>query len=178
MNSSHFLPCQVILALEVLLGNLDVAHGHSNVTVAENLLQGGKADAGTEHYSGKSMSQLVRSNGRATRSLCRIFKCFMYPGVRHDLSVGEQEKRGSFGIGRIRWSRSCQGKDAVEDFACVIVHGHPTFVMELSEWDMERPLVCAQMTQRVPVQAEAFADPHARSTNQKECIGEEVIGLA
>jgi hypothetical protein len=47
--------------------------------------------------------------------------------------------------------------------------------MELSEWDMERPVVTAQVMQAVFFQAKAFADPHARGTNQKKDIGEQVI---
>ena len=69
MNRGHFLPCLVILALQVVLGDLDVAQGHSNVAVAENILQCGKAKAGTEQRRGESMSELVRPNVGTTRSL-------------------------------------------------------------------------------------------------------------
>ena len=79
---------------------------------------------------------------------------------------------------RIDWAGASQGKDAIEDFACLVVHGDPTFIMELAEWDMERPLVSTEVTQGVSVQAEAFADPHAGGANQEEGIGEEIIGLA
>jgi hypothetical protein len=71
-----------------------------------------------------------------------------------------------------------QGKDAMEDFACLVVQGDPTFIMELAEWDMERPLVSPQVTQGVSVQAEAFADPNAGGANQEEGVGEEIVGLA
>jgi len=50
--------------------------------------------------------------------------------------------------------------------------------VELSEWDMERPKVSTQVTQGVPVQAEAFADPHAGCTKQKEGVGQEIICMA
>ena len=71
-----------------------------------------------------------------------------------------------------------QEKDAMEDFACLVVQGDPTFIMELAEWDMKGPLVSTEVTQGVSVQAEAFADPHAGCANQKKGIGEEIIGLA
>ena len=71
-----------------------------------------------------------------------------------------------------------KAEDAVEDYSCVLVQRDPSFVMELAKWNMKSPLVSAQMTQGVPVQAEAFADPHSGSANQKKGIGEEIIGLA
>ena len=37
------MPCLVVLALEVLLGDLHVDHGHSNVAVAEDLFEGKNA---------------------------------------------------------------------------------------------------------------------------------------
>jgi hypothetical protein len=57
----------------------------------EDLLQGGKADAGAKHSRGEGMSQLVRPNGRTTGPLRGILKCLMYLGVIHGLSVREQE---------------------------------------------------------------------------------------
>ena len=50
----------------------------------------------------------------------------------------------------MRWG-SGQGKDAIEGFACVIVHRDPTLIVELSERDMERKLVAARVTQGVPL---------------------------
>ena len=91
MNKGHFLPCLVVLALEVLLGDLHIDHCHSNVAVAEDLFQSGETHAGAEHSRGKGMSELMRSNGRATGSFSRILQCLMYPGVLNGPSVWEQE---------------------------------------------------------------------------------------
>jgi hypothetical protein len=76
MNRGDFLSRQVILSLEVLLGDLDIAHGHSDVSVAEDLFQGSEADAGPQHHRGIGMSELVKPNGRATSTFCRILECF------------------------------------------------------------------------------------------------------
>jgi hypothetical protein len=51
-----------------------------------------------------------------------------------------------------------------------IVQRDPTLIVELSEWDMEGPLVAAKVTQGISVQAEAFADPDAGGTNQEEGV--------
>jgi hypothetical protein len=50
--------------------------------------------------------------------------------------------------------------------------------VELSEWDMERPVITAQVMKAVISQSKAFAYPHAGCTNQKEDIGQQVIGFA
>jgi len=60
----------------------------------------------------------------------------------------------------------------------VMVHGDPAFIMEFSEWDMERPLVWTKVTQGVLFQMQTFADPHACGTYQKEGVCEEVIRLS
>ena len=94
MNRGHFLPRQVIFALEIVLSDLDVAHGHSNVAVAEDLLQGGETDAGTQHHCGIGMSELVKPNGWAAGSFCCILECCAYPAVGHCFAVGQQEQGG------------------------------------------------------------------------------------
>lgn len=67
------------------------------------------------------------------------------------------------------------GKDAVEGFLCLIVHRDPSFIVEFFKWDMKRPLVSAQMTHGVRVQAKTFTHTHAREAHQKEGICEEVV---
>ena len=68
MKGGDFVPCLVIFTLQVVLRNLDVAHGHANVAMAKDFLQNREADAGPQHHGGESMPQLVKPNGRATRS--------------------------------------------------------------------------------------------------------------
>lgn len=90
MDGGHVSPRQVILALEVVLSDLDVAHGHSNVAVAEDFLQGGKADSGTEHDGGISMPELVEAGGCAPGSFCGILQSVGHVVVGHLLAVGQQ----------------------------------------------------------------------------------------
>jgi len=91
MNKDHLLPCLVVLALEVLLGDLHIDQRHSNVGVAEDLFESGETHAGAEHSRGKGISELVRPNERAASSFSRILQCLMYPGVLNGPSVREQE---------------------------------------------------------------------------------------
>jgi len=67
------------------------------------------------------------------------------------------------------------GKDAVEGFLCLIVHRDPSFIVEFFKWDMKRPLVSAQMTHGVRVQAKTFTHTHAREADHNEGICEEVV---
>ena len=66
MKGGDFLPSQVIFALHVILSDLDIAHGHANVAMAEDLHQNREAHAGSQHCRSVSMAKLVRPNGRAT----------------------------------------------------------------------------------------------------------------
>ena len=141
MEGGHFLPCEVILALKVVLGDLNVAHGHSNITVAHDFLQSGEADTGAKHCSGISMPQSMRPDVGEMCSFRRISKCFTQSAVRDPFAVGEQEEGDGCGICRIGLRGSSEGKDALEDIVSIIVYRNPTFVVEFFEWDMECPLV-------------------------------------
>jgi len=50
---------EVILALEVLLSDLDIAQSHGNRFVSEQLHQGGKADAEAKHFRCVGVPELV-----------------------------------------------------------------------------------------------------------------------
>ena len=60
---------QVELALQVLLGDLEIAQSHADVFVPEQLHERRQADAQTEHLSGVGVPQLVKRHaGRAAGS--------------------------------------------------------------------------------------------------------------
>jgi hypothetical protein len=50
------------LALQVVLGNLQVPHRHADVFVPEQFLDGQKADAEAQHFRGAGVSKAVRGN--------------------------------------------------------------------------------------------------------------------
>jgi len=45
MKPGEGLACQMILALQIVLRDLDVHHGHANIAVSEQLLESGQADS-------------------------------------------------------------------------------------------------------------------------------------
>ena len=51
------LACLVELALQVLLGDLEIAHGHGDVIVTEQLHESRKTDPETEHLSGEGVTK-------------------------------------------------------------------------------------------------------------------------
>jgi len=59
--------------------------------------------------------------------------------------------------------------------AYIVVHRDPAFVVELSEWDVEGPLLLAEMAQAVGSEMEALADAHARGSEQQQGIGPPVV---
>ena len=44
------LACAMELALQILLGDLEIAHGHGDVIVTQQLHEGRKTDPETEHF--------------------------------------------------------------------------------------------------------------------------------
>ena len=49
---------QVKLALEVLLSDLQIAQGHADVVVSQQLHEGGQADTQAEHFRGVGMAAI------------------------------------------------------------------------------------------------------------------------
>jgi hypothetical protein len=53
---------QLKLALEILLGDLDVLHGHVGALMAQEFHDSSEADASTQHLGSIGMAELVRDN--------------------------------------------------------------------------------------------------------------------
>ena len=53
---------QVELALEILLGNFEILHGHVRALVTEEFHNSSKADASAQHLSPVGVSKLVRDD--------------------------------------------------------------------------------------------------------------------
>ena len=58
----RILTSEVELALEILLGDLHVAQGHTDVCVPQQLHESGKTNTAAEHVRGKAVAQLVRDH--------------------------------------------------------------------------------------------------------------------
>jgi hypothetical protein len=50
------------LALEILLGDLDVLHGHVGALMTQEFHHSSEADASAQHLSSIGMTELVRDN--------------------------------------------------------------------------------------------------------------------
>jgi len=55
---------QLELAFKIGEGHIDVAHGHAWIDVTEQLHQDGEANAGTKHFRGIGMPELVGNDAR------------------------------------------------------------------------------------------------------------------
>lgn len=58
----------VVLALNVELGDLNIAQGHADIFMAEHSHQGRKANAETDHLRSEAMPQLVELDWQRTAS--------------------------------------------------------------------------------------------------------------
>ena len=57
------------LALQILLGDLEIAHGHGDVIVTQQLHESRKTDPETEHLCGEGVAAMPRPG------LCRLWAC-------------------------------------------------------------------------------------------------------
>jgi hypothetical protein len=62
MRSSRLLAGLAEFALHVLLRDLHIPQSHANIFVAEQLHQGRKTDAESEHLGGKGVSKAMRGH--------------------------------------------------------------------------------------------------------------------
>ena len=75
---------QVELALEILLGDLEILQGHVRALVTEEFHDGGKADAGAQHLSSVGVSKLVRDNaGGNSDGRHDFLQCSAEPANQH-----------------------------------------------------------------------------------------------
>ena len=56
MRPSRVLASRVEFALQIVLGDLHVAHGHANIFVPQQLHQSGKADTEAEHLRSEAVA--------------------------------------------------------------------------------------------------------------------------
>jgi len=134
VSVGHVLAGQMILQLEVFLGDLNVTQSHSESLVTEQVHDGGKADAGSEHFCCIGMSQPMGSDASGAAR----FPCGFHEGPSEDKitpvvagRLGQQQ--GGMGCGA---AGVPQEKDACVDVAEVFVHGDPAFRVELAQGHM------------------------------------------
>ena len=75
---------KVELALEILLGDLEILQGHMGALVTEELYNRRKADARAQHLSPVCVSKLVRDDaGRNADRGHDILQCSAQPASQH-----------------------------------------------------------------------------------------------
>jgi len=80
---------QMKLTLEIALGDLQVPHGHADVIVPEQLLEGRKAHAEAQHFRGVGVSKTVRGNPvAAARPLSRLDQSALEGLIQAVMSAG------------------------------------------------------------------------------------------
>ena len=163
---------QLELALEIGEGDIDVAHGHGRIDVAEQFHQDGEADAGAKHLCGVGMPELMRDDicGESERvtDLMQVIaesneESYFASGTRQKPSIGRQ---------RIQRAEEAQAMDEITDEG---IDGDHAFGFEFAEGDMNRPLVWPCGAQAVIGEVDAFADTHAGVAEQQEDISAKIV---
>ncbi len=160
------------LALEVGEGDIDIAHGHLGVDVAEQLHQNGEADAGAKHLRGVGMPELVGDDAcgesEAVADPMQVIAELNNDGHFASRTCNEP----SIGGQRIEGAEEAQTVNEVADEG---IAGDHAFGLQLAEGNMDRPLVRAGGSQAVIRQIDAFADTHAGVAEEQEDISAEIV---
>jgi len=125
MRLGSMLASRVELALQILLSDLHVAHGHANIVVAQQSHESGKADTKAEHLRSEAVPQAVRRDrAGAAGSLSGIGQCREESLVESVMAAGARQQP-TCGMGQTRGGRrGTQSQDAVHDLSNFSVGGH------------------------------------------------------
>ena len=163
---------QLELALEIGEGDIDVAHSHGRIEVAEQLHQDGEADARAKHLCGVGMPELMRDDicGESERvtDLMQVIAelnqdSYFASGTGQKPSIGRQ---------RIQRAEEAQAMYKITDEG---IDGDHAFGLEFAKGDMNRPLVWPSGVQTVIGEINAFANTHASVAEQEEDISAEIV---
>ncbi len=115
---------QMILALQVGLGDLKIMQGHVGTFVAEQFHDGGQGDAGAQHLRGICVAHLVRDDAGADSGR----RCDIPQGVAEfagqHVSATRPRQKQTTGAGRIRWAHRTEPLYQLTDQG---IHGNPAF---------------------------------------------------
>ena len=169
----------VELALQVLLGDLDVAHGHADIVVSQQLHESGKADTEAEHLRSESVAQAVRRDrAGAAGSISSIGKGREKSLVQSVMATGAGQKPAR-GVGQSCGRRgSTQSQDAGHDLSNGCVGRHPALGVQFADGDMQRPLVRTDLPQAVQRQIDTLADADSSGASEQQRMGRQVVSAA
>ncbi len=147
--------------------------------MAEQLHQGGKADAEAEHLRGEGVAQPVRRRRTgAAYSFGRVGQCpeegliqgVMAPGTRQQETLGLCQAGG--------WRQRAQGNNAGHHPLYVILGQNQALGVQLAQRDMQRPLVRPDLPETVQGEIDTFADADSGGAGEPERVSRQVIGPA
>ena len=129
---------QLELALEIGEGDIDVAHGHGRIDVAEQLHQDGEADAGAKHLCGVGMPELMGDDicGKSER-VTDLMQVIAELNQDSHFASGSGQKPF---MGRLR-VEGAEEAQPVYEIAAEGIDGDHALGLQFSEGDMNRQLV-------------------------------------
>ena len=68
-----------------------------------------------------------------------------------------------------------KSKDAIEDEPCVFIDRNTAFFAQLTQRDMERPLLGTELLEAIHGKIDALADAHSRKADQEQDIRFEIV---
>ena len=163
---------EVELTLEILLGDLKILQGHVRALVTEELYDGSKVHAGSQHFSPVCVSKLVRDDAGGNSDRRHDFlECSAEPTNQHVTAARSRQKQTT-SFGR---SLRTQRTDPFDQLTDRGIHRNPAFRFELAQRHMDGPLVGAERAQTIHGEIDTFADAHAGVTQEQQDITSQVI---
>lgn len=158
---------QLELPLEIGQGDIDIAHGHGWIDMAESLHQDREADTGAQHLCGIGVPELMGDDlcGKSERvaDLMQVIAeldedSYFASGTRQKVAVIRQGIQGA------------EEAQAMHEIATEGIDGDHALGSEFTERDMNSPLVWGGSAQAVVRQIDTLTDAHAGVADQEEDV--------
>jgi len=163
---------QVKLSLQVSLGELGVKQSHLRCGVTEQLHKSRKANSRSQHLRGKCMSKLMWDDG------CRDTGCGSNVDERgaefnqQDCSIIPARQQPTVWWDRVERTEEAQ---PVDELTHKRVGRDQTFSVQLSQGNMNSPLLRTHGTQAIEREIDTFADTHAGVSQQQQDVTGEIV---
>jgi hypothetical protein len=83
-------------------------------------------------------------------------------------------RSGQMGCGSLR----PQGQNAIDNLSDFLIDRYESFGAQLTERDVQRPLIWPDRAQTVDREIDTFADANTCGPHEEQCLGKQIMGTA